>query len=545
MSSAETEVPESPSSLHAARFANTAYFFAACVFVLFPTVVGAGTASPTERYVVGGLVAVCALLGSLLRRRGRLALVGPGLLMLGGWPLGALWLSVFGALSVAYVAWGLARDASAPSADTDEEPEGHAVRDNVEAIAMALVIALLFKTFIAEAFVIPTGSMEPTIFGSQRGKRAGDRILAVKPPLLFGDPPRWSIIVFRFPLFRPTNYIKRLVGLPGERLEIRDGDVYADGELLSKPDAVQETLWQPLFPDVDARPELAADLSRYWRVEGDGSIEGDRIRFDGKTEIVWDQQLRQSDFKLEADFEFESSPSGHDAAVTFRIDGQKAGNAVLRPTVTFSGYGTELHGLTQPHEWSDTLTSTRLGISIADRVARIYVGGRQVGRVDFSGDTLEAVPDDQRISIEIDAGGGEVTNLTLAHDIHYTGRHAFDIPDDGFVMLGDNTSNSSDSRKWAANVVTLNDGSGIQYVAPDRVHTESDGDVANFVTDREAGVFRFRDSYGVPREVPMDQADVELRKLPFARRHDLVGRAFFIFFPFPPFQDEFRPRFLP
>jgi hypothetical protein len=53
------------------------------------------------------------------------------------------------------------------------------VCENVEAIAMALVIALTVKEFVAEAFVIPTGSMEPTILGTDRGKRQGDRLLAL------------------------------------------------------------------------------------------------------------------------------------------------------------------------------------------------------------------------------------------------------------------------------------------------------------------------------------------------------------------------------
>lgn len=532
-------------ALHAARFANTTYFFAACVLVLFPTVVGAGTASDTERYVVGGFAFLCALLASVLKRRGRLAFVGPALLMVGGWPLGAPWLTIVGALGGAYVAWGLAKDDAAGEDDAaDGDFPEHALRDNVEAIAMALVLALLFKTLIAEAFVIPTGSMEPTIFGAQRGARKGDRILAIKPTLLLGDPPRWSIVVFKFPLFRATNYIKRVVGLPGETMEIHEGDIWIDGELMAKPDAIQETLWRPRFPREGKEP-AAGDLAREWRVEGDAEFVGDGVRFTGASTLALaDERPRGSDFKLEADIEFGAAPTG-DVVVRLRIDGRESGKTVGRPELVVGTDAATIGEGDLSAPVDATLSSSmRIGYSVADRVGRAYIDGRQVAFLDFRKAELEGSNAGRRISIEVSGGSGTISNVTLHEDIEYLGRHTFEIPDDGFVMLGDNTSNSSDSRKWRANVLRMNDGT--EFVAADQIHTESDGQIRNFHLDDQAGVYRFLDSYAVPREIPADQVEsVSAEQLPYARRADLVGRAFFIFFPFPPFEDEFRPRFLP
>lgn len=155
-------------------------------------------------------------------------------------------------------------------------------REVIESIAIAIILALLFRTFEAEAFVIPTGSMAPTLQGrhhdiacSKCGKwfrvgasrqdvndctcpmcqytnpiqtsRAnhapfsGDRILVNKFLYQFTDPKRWDVIVFKFPGNAKQNYIKRLVGLPNETIRIRHGDVFAraegdnDFKILRKP----------------------------------------------------------------------------------------------------------------------------------------------------------------------------------------------------------------------------------------------------------------------------------------------------------------------
>lgn len=151
------------------------------------------------------------------------------------------------------------------------------MRETVEAIVVAFVLALTFRAFIAEAFVIPTGSMAPALMGAHKdvfcpecGQQfpigaslenrgpvtehvvvggicpncryvypldlknnpedatfSGDRILVSKFAYALGDPERWDVIVFKVPINPKQNYIKRLVGLPNETLTIMHGDVYA------------------------------------------------------------------------------------------------------------------------------------------------------------------------------------------------------------------------------------------------------------------------------------------------------------------------------
>ena len=176
-----------------------------------------------------------------------------------------------------------------------------ASRETVEAFVVAFVLALLFRAFIAEAFVIPTGSMAPSLMGAHKdvfcsecdfqfpvgaslenrgsvtqeavvggicpncrhveslnlvenpdhGTFNGDRILVSKFSYALGEPERWDVIVFKVPVNPKQNYIKRLVGLPNETISILHGDVYAkptDGN--GEPESTQTLVGDKTFPDL-------------------------------------------------------------------------------------------------------------------------------------------------------------------------------------------------------------------------------------------------------------------------------------------------------
>lgn len=92
------------------------------------------------------------------------------------------------------------------------------VRENLESILWAVALAVVIRTFIIAPFKIPSGSMRPTLM-------EGDRILVSKFLYRFREPTRGEIIVFRYPENPKRPFIKRLVGLGGEQVEIKDGHV--------------------------------------------------------------------------------------------------------------------------------------------------------------------------------------------------------------------------------------------------------------------------------------------------------------------------------
>ncbi|MEZ6056024.1 MAG: signal peptidase I [Planctomycetaceae bacterium] len=208
------------------------------------------------------------------------------------------------------------------SSATPPTPPHESWRDTFEQIVFAFVLALVFRTFEAEAFVIPTGSMAPTLFGRHKevsceqcghvisvgassevdrdngrlnGSRAegaicpncrfpntnvkegrvfnGDRILVNKFPYQLSDPERFDVFVFKYPHEPTVNYIKRLVGLPNETIRIRGGDLYLVGDdgqqsILRKPDQTVQQAIQILVHDNDYPAPKLIDLGHSQRWAG-------------------------------------------------------------------------------------------------------------------------------------------------------------------------------------------------------------------------------------------------------------------------------------
>lgn len=94
-------------------------------------------------------------------------------------------------------------------------------------IVIAFLFAMFWKHFIATKVEVISGSMKDTL-------QIDSRLIASKLPYIFGEPQRGDIVVFRFPDDESEVFIKRLIGLPGETIEIVDGYVYVDGVLLEE-----------------------------------------------------------------------------------------------------------------------------------------------------------------------------------------------------------------------------------------------------------------------------------------------------------------------
>jgi len=97
------------------------------------------------------------------------------------------------------------------------------IRETIESILIALILALAVRTFVVQAFKIPSGSMRPTLL-------EGDRILVNKFLYRFKEPERGDVIVFKYPEDPKRDFIKRLVGKGGEEVLIRGGRVVVDGK---------------------------------------------------------------------------------------------------------------------------------------------------------------------------------------------------------------------------------------------------------------------------------------------------------------------------
>ena len=140
-------------------------------------------------------------------------------------------------------------------------------RETGETILWAVVLAVILRTFVVQAFWIPSGSMIPTL-------EIGDRLLVSKFWYTFFDPKRGDIVVFKYPVDPTRDFVKRIVGLPGDTVEMREGVVYINSEPLDEPYVVErdtytmETIKVPegqFFVLGDNRPN--SQDGRFWPKE--------------------------------------------------------------------------------------------------------------------------------------------------------------------------------------------------------------------------------------------------------------------------------------
>lgn len=259
-------------------------------------------------------------------------------------------------------------------------PPQETLKDTLISIMIAFTMAFVFRGFVIEAFVIPTGSMAPTLMGAHmplRGERtgytwpvgayltvpgdsasyqsiqppmvtfenkvtksidlqdpvggdnipaqsrrcySGDRILVLKYLYGLKDPARFDVIVFKDPQNTTNNFIKRLIGLPGEQIALADGDVFlrteADGlapagdgpaaraalweqkgwRVARKDPVVQRTVWQ-LVHDTAFAPLDTTDKTTPWLArDAQWSISAREFRYagSGTTGLMFDQSRPRS-----------------------------------------------------------------------------------------------------------------------------------------------------------------------------------------------------------------------------------------------------------
>ncbi len=124
--------------------------------------------------------------------------------------------------------------------EKDKKEGGPKVWEWIKSILIALLLALFIRTFIVQAYKIPSGSMEPTLL-------VGDYILVnklaygIRNPIkdgyivMWGKPHRKDIVVFAWPVNPKIDFIKRVIGLPGDTVQIVNKKVYVNGKLLKEP----------------------------------------------------------------------------------------------------------------------------------------------------------------------------------------------------------------------------------------------------------------------------------------------------------------------
>lgn len=426
------------------------------------------------------------------------------------------------------------------------------VRQMVEfLIALSLGI-LVIRTFTAEAYVVPTGSMAPTLLGNHEevacpncGMRfalgldeegraghpvcpncgednldgvpivpcSGDRLLVQKGLYDFKRPRRWEVAVFHFPADPTQAYVKRVVGLPGESVQIWRGDVYINGKIARKSfqeqRAIRIQVYDSQFVTRDANrvPRFVfrrgrsqqSGLESAWRTEGPLLIHdsGDptedaldwveyRHRDPDRAQYtpIYDfnpynggdlrGENRVPDLMVEAHLIV-----GNDVpAVDVRLN-SGADRFVI--TLPFHEAGlpqvrrnhreiTLTHAVPIPDTPGKAPKSRLLEASVMDHRLSVSLDGVPLfDPVDYDNPAVGYVSDVSPIGVGVRHGSLTIERLKVFRDVYYTSalantpRRPFGVDEpyklgpDSFFVLGDNSSVSNDSRFWSKSPVVPGD----------------------------------------------------------------------------------------
>ncbi len=383
--------------------------------------------------------------------------------------------------------------------------KAHPWRDNIEAVAISIITIVLFKYFVLEAYKIPTGSMQPTLMGNAE-TGIYDRVIVDKFSYHYRDPERFEIAVFKYPLDSSKNFIKRIVGMPGERLFLQGGDAWIEpkGEepkVLRRPRAIQDAQLRRIMTrgewEAKRRPKgwqlNAEDGGDTLKTQGSGKMtyprEFESIRdgyLDGYPEGVKnkisEKQKRSkwndvTDLRVSAEIEAQAGVRAvtlilheGDRRFRFALAGPAAGTDVPR-AISASGPGFDGER-TVPEAAFQLKAGKSVDVEVQNLndLLEVRVNGELLASLEIplatsSNQTKHLM--ESRVTVEVaadDNATAEVADLKIWRDIFYTelsGKNPvtdWDIPEDSYLVLGDNSQDSSDSRDWTLTRFQLLDG---------------------------------------------------------------------------------------
>ncbi len=376
------------------------------------------------------------------------------------------------------------------------------IKDHVEMIIVAFIMALVIRCFFVEVFKIPTGSMEPTLMGNHQARAyGGDRIMVNKFHYLFDSVDRFDVVVFRYPLNITRNFIKRAVAVGPEYVKFRRGDIYTADEkegtfkIARKDLATQQSLWIPL-PATRNVPH-GGDILDHWQLVSSGDVSGNpnHVRLSAKKDEPAKLRFKKGivdapvipeggngrhhtvkDLKITATI---SNCSSEDRADFTLYDG------AWRFQLQLNGDGTsELYIENRAADRDRSFSLPEMSgvfqggqhtieFFVYDGYCGVLLDGERLVRKtyrenhgDFSSEEYMGVG---KPVVRVREGAVNVNRLGLFRDIYYWwgkpsnsnfGRDTEPVfvPKDRVIVIGDNVNSSRDSRKWKQKVITLKNG---------------------------------------------------------------------------------------
>lgn len=430
-----------------------------------------------------------------------------------------------------------------PTVEAPAESRSAVVRQTIEFLIVLSLCILVFRTFAAEAYIVPTGSMAPTLLGNHRevmcsncgikfalgededgraGKPvcpncgqadlenapavacSGDRLLVQKFLYDFRRPRRWEVAVFQFPGETSQAYVKRVVGLPGESIQIVGGNILVDGQIARKSLREQRAMRILVYDnnflphDSNRYPRWAVRRGRSrrptesgWHARGTGFVHDPHGALDDPVDWLeyrhWDPdrgryapvhdfiaynggdfygENRAPDLMIEA-----SVAVGPDVrTLEVRLDSGSDRFLVSIPVDGRGEFEVRRNGLRLPvsnprgslaSSPAESPRPSKLEASVMDRRLLVALDGELLfDPIDYDEPATGPWPHESPVALGVRGGSMELSDLRLYRDVVYTTAlsnaprrpfgvdQPFQLKEDEFFVLGDNSPVSNDSRFW-------------------------------------------------------------------------------------------------